>query len=147
MCRDEQPGGAGAGGARLQDALSPGLPHLPPRAHGAVLEEGRRGEAHLRVPAGLPGGLLHGHGAAVPARGQPLNTELWAGTGLNRSSLEPHQGPVHLPQLNRASCLNSPPTPNTLKHSPWQTLRQTQQTGYQLGGREGGLGVVGLVMM
>ena len=79
VCRDEQPGGAGAGGARLQDALSPGLPHLPPRAHGAVLEEGRRGEAHVRVPAGLPGGLLHGHGAAVPARGQPLNAGLWAG--------------------------------------------------------------------
>lgn len=59
--RDEQPRGAGAGGAGLQDAVSPGLPHLAARADAAVLEEGRRGAAHLRVPAGLLGGLLHSH--------------------------------------------------------------------------------------
>lgn len=70
--RDEQPRGAGAGGARLQDAVSTGLPHLAARADAAVLEEGRRGAAHLRVPAGLPRGLLHSHWASVPARGQPL---------------------------------------------------------------------------
>lgn len=47
VLRDEQPRGAGAGGARLQDAMSPGLPHLAARADAAVLEEGRRGAAHI----------------------------------------------------------------------------------------------------
>lgn len=72
FCRHEQPRGAGAGGARLQDAVSTGLPHLAARAHAAVLEERRRGAAHLRVPSGLLGGLFYSHGASVPARGQPL---------------------------------------------------------------------------
>lgn len=76
MCsafRHEQPRGSGAGGARLQDAVPPGLPHLSAWADAAVLEEGRRGAAHLRVPASLLGGLLHSHRASVPTRRQPLN--------------------------------------------------------------------------
>ena len=74
LSRHEQPRGAGAGGARLPDAVPAGLPHVPARADGAVLEEGPGGEAHLRVPAGLFGGLLHCHWASVPAGGQPLST-------------------------------------------------------------------------
>ena len=74
LSRHEQPRGAGAGGARLPDAVPAGLPHVSARADGAVLEEGPGGEAHLRVPAGLFGGLLHCHGASVPAGGQPLST-------------------------------------------------------------------------
>ncbi len=61
LSRHEQPRGAGAGRARLPDAVPAGLPHVPARADGAVLEEGPGGEAHLRVPAGLFGGLLHCH--------------------------------------------------------------------------------------
>lgn len=79
MCfafRHEQPRGSGAGGARLQDAVPPGLPHLSARADAAVLEEGCRGATHLRVPASLLGGLLHSHRASVPTRRQPLNPSL-----------------------------------------------------------------------
>ncbi|KAA8583237.1 hypothetical protein FQN60_015783 [Etheostoma spectabile] len=79
--KHEQPRGAGAGGARLQDAVPPGLPHLNARAHAAVLEEGRRGAAHLRVPASLLGGLFHSHRASVPARGQPLDPLSRSGVG------------------------------------------------------------------
>lgn len=67
--RHEQPGGAGAGRTGLPNAVPSGLPHVAARADGAMLEEGPRGEAHLRVPAGLFGGLLHCHGASVPAGG------------------------------------------------------------------------------
>lgn len=59
--RHEQPRSPGAGGARLPDAVPAGLPHVPARADGAVLEERPGGETHLRVPAGLFGGLLHCH--------------------------------------------------------------------------------------
>lgn len=69
ISRHEQPRGAGAGGARLPDAVPSGLPLVPARADGAVLEERPGGEAHLWVPAGLFGGLLHCHWASVPARG------------------------------------------------------------------------------
>lgn len=71
-CRHEQPGGAGAGGARLQDALPAGLPHLSPRAHDPLLEKGPGGTAHFRVLAGLPGRLLHRHRAPVSTRWKPV---------------------------------------------------------------------------
>lgn len=45
--RHEQPRGAGAGGARLSDAVPAGLPHIAARADGTVLEERPGGEAHL----------------------------------------------------------------------------------------------------
>lgn len=72
LLRDGEPGGSGAGGARLPHALPPELPRVAPRPDDAVLEEGAGREAHLRVHPVLPGRLLHGHGAAVPARGQPV---------------------------------------------------------------------------
>lgn len=71
-CRHEQPGGAGAGGARLQDALPAGLPHLSSRAHDPLLEKGPGRTAHFRVLAGLPGRLLHRHRAPVSARWKPV---------------------------------------------------------------------------
>lgn len=67
LCRHEQPGGAGAGGTRLPDALSPGLPHLSARAHDPLLEKGPRRAAHFRILAGLPGRLLHCDRAPVSA--------------------------------------------------------------------------------
>lgn len=84
--RNGEPRSAGAGGAGLPHALSPGLPRVPPRDDEAVLEEGPGREAHLRVHPVLPGRLLHRHGAAVPARGQPLDQPL-GGRGVQ------HRGP------------------------------------------------------
>lgn len=72
--RHGEPGGAGAGGARIPHALSPGLPRVPARDDEGMLEEGGRREAHVRVPAVLPGGLFHIHGATVPAWGEPIAT-------------------------------------------------------------------------
>lgn len=100
--RHEQPRGAGAGGARLQDAVPPGLPHLAARADAAVLEEGRRGAAHLRVPASLLGGLLHSHRASVPARGQPLSpspARARTGAGAGCKTLEPSQPGLYFRDL------------------------------------------------
>lgn len=72
FCRHGEPGGAGAGGARLPHALPPGVPGDPARDDEALLEEGPGREAHLRVPPVLPGGLLHRHRAAVPAWREPI---------------------------------------------------------------------------
>ena len=59
-----------------------------------MLAEGPGGTAHLRVPAGLPGGLFHVHRAPVPARREPIGrgcrarlpSQLgsWAGWPLTR---------------------------------------------------------------
>lgn len=74
--RNGEPRSAWAGGPGLPHALSPGLPRVTPRDDEAVLEEGRGREAHLRVHPVLLRRLLHFHGAAVPARGQPLDWPL-----------------------------------------------------------------------
>lgn len=87
--RNGEPRSAWAGGPGLPHALSPGLPRVTPRDDEAVLEEGRGREAHLRVHPVLLRRLLHFHGAAVPARGQPLDWPLgeegvegWGGEAL-----------------------------------------------------------------
>lgn len=67
-----EPGGPGAGGTRLPDAVSPGLPRVAARDDEALLEEGAGREADLRVHPVLLGGLLHRHGAPVPAGGQSV---------------------------------------------------------------------------
>lgn len=72
-CRHGEPWGPGAGRTRLPDALPSGLPRVPPRDDAAVLEEGARRKAHLRVHPVLLGRLLHSHGATVPTRGQPVD--------------------------------------------------------------------------
>lgn len=71
--RHEQSWGFGASRTGIQDAMSPGLPHLAPWADAAMLEKKCRGATHLWVFASLPGGLFHSHWASVPAWGQPLN--------------------------------------------------------------------------
>lgn len=71
--RDGEPGGVGPGGAGLQDALSGRVPWISARPDADLLEERAWGEAHVWVPAGLLGGLLHLHGASVPARREPVN--------------------------------------------------------------------------
>ena len=71
-----EPGGVRPGGAWLQDAVPGRVPRIAAWPDADLLEERARGEAHLRVPAGLPGGLLHLHGASVPAGREPV-------TGLN----------------------------------------------------------------
>lgn len=71
--RDGEPGGVGPGGAGLQDALSGRVPRISARPDADLLEERAWGEAHVWVPAGLLGGLLHLHGASVPARREPVN--------------------------------------------------------------------------
>ena len=71
-----EPGGVRPGGAWLQDAVPSRVPRIAAWPDADLLEERARGEAHLRVPAGLPGGLLHLHGASVPAGREPV-------TGLN----------------------------------------------------------------
>lgn len=81
-CRHEQPWGAGAGGEGLQNALCLGLPRLAPWTHAAVLEARGRREAHLWLPAVLPGGLLHRHGAAVPAWRKPVTAHVWEWHGV-----------------------------------------------------------------
>ena len=40
LVRYGEPRGAGAGGARVQDAMPAGLPRVPPRIDESVLEEG-----------------------------------------------------------------------------------------------------------
>ncbi|XP_064028612.1 tyrosine-protein kinase Fgr isoform X1 [Pogoniulus pusillus] len=70
--RDEQPRGTGAGGAWVPHAVPWQLPALAARGHGAVLAARARGAPNLRVPPGLPRGLLHCHRAPVPAWGQPV---------------------------------------------------------------------------
>lgn len=40
ISRYGEPRGAGAGGARVQDAMPAGLPRVPPRIDESVLEEG-----------------------------------------------------------------------------------------------------------
>lgn len=72
ILRHEQPRGSGTSGARVQDALSPGLPHLTAWADAAVLEKRCWRAAHLWILASLPGGLFYSHWASVPAWGQPL---------------------------------------------------------------------------
>jgi len=70
--RHGEPGGAGAGGARLPHAVPPGVPRVPARDDEGLLEEGPGREAHFRVPPVLPGGLFHRHRATVPAWGEPI---------------------------------------------------------------------------
>lgn len=72
LCRHEQPGGAGAGGARLQDALPAGLPHLSAWAHDPLLEKGPWRTPHFWVLAELPGRLLYRHRAPVPTWWKPV---------------------------------------------------------------------------
>lgn len=74
LSRYGEPGGARPGGAWLQDAVPSRVPRIPSRADADLLEEGTRREAHLRVPAGLPGGLLYLYRASVPARREPVTT-------------------------------------------------------------------------
>lgn len=74
--RHEQPWSAGAGGEGLQDALRSRLPGLASWTDAAVLEAGARWKAHFWVPSVLPGGLLHCHGAAVPARRKPVTSRV-----------------------------------------------------------------------
>ncbi len=71
-----EPGGAGPGGARLQDALSRRVSRLPARADADLLAQGSRGAAHLRIPPGLPGRLLHLHWTTVPAGREPLEMQI-----------------------------------------------------------------------
>lgn len=79
--RNGEPRGAGPGGARLQDALPGRVPQLLARAHALLLEEGPGGEAYVRVPAGLPRGLLHLHRTPVSARGEPIEPPTGGGAG------------------------------------------------------------------
>lgn len=72
LFRYGQPGGAGAGGARLPHALSAGMPWVPAWDDEALLEEGARREAHIWVPAVFPGGLFHRHRATVSAWREPI---------------------------------------------------------------------------
>lgn len=74
--RHEQPWGVGAGGEGIPNALRPRLPSFAPWTDAAVLETWAWWEAHLWVPAVLPGGLLHRHRAAVPARREPVTTHV-----------------------------------------------------------------------
>lgn len=67
-----EPGGVRPGGAWLQDAVPSRVPRIPAWPDADLLEKRAGGEAHLWVPAGLPGGLLHLHGASVPARREPV---------------------------------------------------------------------------
>lgn len=76
--RDGEPGGVGPGGAGLQDAESSRVPRISARPDADLLEERARGEAHVWVPAGLLGGLLHLHGVSVPARREPVNVHIKA---------------------------------------------------------------------
>lgn len=78
-CRYGEQRGVGPGGAWLQNAVPGRVPRVPAWSDADVLEERARGETHLRVPAGLPGGLLHLHGASVPAGGEPV-------TGMQRGN-------------------------------------------------------------
>lgn len=48
------------------------MPRVSARDDEALLEEGARREAHLRVPAIFPGGLFHLHRASVSTRRKPI---------------------------------------------------------------------------
>ena len=63
-----EPRGAGAGGARVQDAVPPGLPRVPPWIDESVLEEGPWRKTNVWVYPVLPGRLFHCYRATVPAR-------------------------------------------------------------------------------
>lgn len=70
--RDEQQRGSGAGGAWISNAESAGLPSISAWVDAAVLAEGSWREAHLWVPAELPGGLLYCYWTPVPAWRKPV---------------------------------------------------------------------------
>lgn len=72
--RHGEPRGVGAGGAGLQNAMSSGLPRVAARNDAALLEEGARRAAHIRIHPVLPRGLFHRHWATVSARRQPVET-------------------------------------------------------------------------
>lgn len=90
--RDGEPGGAGPGGAGVPHALPARVPRVAARPHVPVLAEGPRGETHLRVPAGFPGGLLHLDRAPVPAWREPIDTGLLLAPGTLLSSLRGAEG-------------------------------------------------------
>lgn len=71
-----EPGGVRPGGARLQNAVSSRVPRVPAWPDVNLLEERAWREAHVWVPAELPGGLLHLHGASVPAGREPVNVHV-----------------------------------------------------------------------
>lgn len=64
--------GTGAGRSRLPHALPPGLPRVAAWDDEAVLEEGARRKADVRIHPVLPGRLLYSYRATIPAWGQPL---------------------------------------------------------------------------
>lgn len=96
-----EPGGAGAGGERLPHALPTGLPRVPSWDDEALLEERARREAHLRVPAVLPGGLFHRHRATVPAWRKPLATP--------GSAVSPYARPGPARPGTEEACLKTSP--------------------------------------
>ncbi len=115
-----EPGGAGPGGARVQDALSRRVPRIPARADADLLAQGARGAAHLRIPPELPGRLLHLHWTTVPAGREPLEMQIQSSVWAAKRISFPWPGkrtrdvcgitqtiPIHMGQQHRIR-LNQP---------------------------------------